>query len=190
MLPRLAALPARIVGAREALAAGSGDPGLGALLDDTNTALESLRELTRGVFPTQLARAGLAPALRSRLGQAGLASILEVEDSAAGGRFEPRVEMAVYFCCAEAAPAMSDDSKATLQAGEAELWLRLRGLEPDRIDLQAIADRVAAVEGSLQVREREVTVWIPTVQPGSRKDEVAVAQASDSRSGPKAALGT
>ena len=34
---------------------------------DTNAALEALRELTRGVFPTQLARAGLVPALRSLL---------------------------------------------------------------------------------------------------------------------------
>ena len=53
--------------AHEAIAAGSGDHGLDELVRDTNTALESLRELTRGVFPTQLARTGLEPALRSCL---------------------------------------------------------------------------------------------------------------------------
>ena len=68
----------------------------------TNDALESLRELTRGVFPTQLARSGVEPALRSLLARNGLASALHVDASAAGRRFSPRVEAAVYFCCAEA----------------------------------------------------------------------------------------
>ena len=49
------------------LEAGAGRPSrprrIDALVDETNAALEALRELTRGVFPTLLARAGLEPAL-------------------------------------------------------------------------------------------------------------------------------
>ena len=163
---------------------------LAGLLDDTNSALESLRELTRGVYPTQLTRAGLVPALRSRLGQVGLASILEVDGSVADRRFTPRVEMAVYFCCAEAAPAMSDRSSVSLGADETSLRLRLRDVEPDQIDLQAIADRVAAVDGSLEESGGGLTVCLPIAQPASSEEDVARAQAPSSRSGPNSALGT
>ena len=50
------------------------------LIAGTNDGLESLRELTRGLFPSQLARSGLEPALRSLLGRRG------VEAAADGGR--------------------------------------------------------------------------------------------------------
>ena len=76
--------------------------GLDQLVDGTNAALEALRELTRGVFPTQLARAGLEPALRSCLARGGLAGDLRRRPSRPGGGSPPRVEAAVYFCCAEA----------------------------------------------------------------------------------------
>ena len=49
---------------------GSPTAGVDDLLAGVNTSLESLRELTRGVFPTQLARAGVEPALRSFLRRA------------------------------------------------------------------------------------------------------------------------
>ncbi len=188
VLPRLSSLPGRIAAAREA--ADLGDDALAPLLADTNGALESLRELTRGVFPTQLARVGLASALRSRLGQAGLASILEVEDSAADRRFAPRVEMAVYFCCAEAVPALSDGSVVRISADEHGLRLCLSGVAVERVDLQAVEDRVAAADGSLSSTDDELTVRIPSAQAGSLDGEPALAQASTKRSGPKAALGT
>ena len=58
VLPRLVALPdqlrTRAIGDRR----GRHRPGLEPLVASTNAALEALRELTRGVFPTQLARVG------------------------------------------------------------------------------------------------------------------------------------
>jgi hypothetical protein len=190
VLPRLSALPDRIADAREVLAVGSGEHGLAVLLDDTTSALESLRELTRGVFPTQLSRAGLTPALRSRLGQAGLASILVADHSAADTRFDARVEMAVYFCCAEVVPALSGGSAVLLSVDEHGLWLRLRGVALDRVDLQGVEDRVAAVDGSLESADDELTVRVPAGQAGSPEADPALAHAAASRSGPKAALGT
>ena len=102
----------------------SGRPtnGVDLLVTATNEALESLRELTRGVFPTQLARSGLEPALRALLARHGLASALRVGASAAGQRFSPRVEAAVYFCCAEASRSASDDVSS--------VELRLTGARP------------------------------------------------------------
>ena len=59
-------------------------------------------------------------------------------------RFPPRVETAVYFCCAEAAPAMAGPLVGCRwRATRLVLRLRLRDVALDRIDLQAIADRVA-----------------------------------------------
>ncbi len=53
VLPRLVALPDQLRAARLAVQGGATN-GLDALVADTNSALEELRELTRGVFPTQL----------------------------------------------------------------------------------------------------------------------------------------
>ena len=94
VLPRLITLPGELVSARHAVALGSPANGVDLLVAATNDALESLRELTRGVFPTQLARSGVEPALRSLLARNGLASALQVGAvrgrtavlSASGGR--------------------------------------------------------------------------------------------------------
>ena len=58
------------------------------------------------MFPAQLARSGLPTALASLLARPGPQDPrLTVEDSAAGLRFDPRVEAAAYFCVAEATRA-------------------------------------------------------------------------------------
>src|SRR4051794_1747991 len=98
VLPHLSAVPLGIVQAREANAAGLAHTGLDDLVLTTNTALESLRDLTRGLFPTQLSRPGLEPALRSHLARSGLARTLQVDPTVAGRRFMHAVEAAVYSC--------------------------------------------------------------------------------------------
>ena len=77
VLPHLITMPGELVSARQAVALGSPANGVDLLVAATNDALESLRELTRGVFPTQLARSGVEPALRSLLARNGLASALQ-----------------------------------------------------------------------------------------------------------------
>ena len=78
-------------------------PLLGPLLGSLDTALGALREITRGVFPAQLARSGLPIALGSLLARTASPSHLVVEEDAVGRRFDPRVEAAAYFCAAESA---------------------------------------------------------------------------------------
>ena len=68
-----------------------------ALVDQATAALDALRELTRGIFPTLLARAGLAPALSAYVAPAGRSGVLDVDASAAGRRFAARTEAAAYF---------------------------------------------------------------------------------------------
>ena len=161
VLPHLSPMPDELVSARRAVALGSPANGVDLLVAATNEALESLRELTRGVFPTQLARSGVEPALRSLLARNGLASALHVGASAAGQRFSPRVEAAVYFCCAEASRSASNLSSLELSVVADDLVLEVAGVSAGEVDLQAIGDRVGAVAGSVTTEPALITLTIP-----------------------------
>ncbi|MEO8108283.1 MAG: hypothetical protein ABI720_13320 [Actinomycetes bacterium] len=170
VLPQLLALPDRVQHAREVVASGVTYPGLEDMVDDTNAALDSLRELTRGVFPTQLARTGLEPALRSCLSRGGLATTFDVAPDAVRQRFSTRVETAVYFCCAEAVRALSDRSSVELTTDGAALLLRISGLAIDVIDLQSMHDRISAVDGTLTCDAGVLSVRIPDASVQLRVD--------------------
>jgi hypothetical protein len=146
VLSHLEPIPARLSGLSVARPGIAATDELEQLVEETNAALESLRELTRGVFPTQLARAGLAVALRSHLARSGLAATLHV-DSAADRRFPARVEAAVYFCCVEALRAGSAAARIDLEIVADELVVQIRGFARDETDVQAIVDRLEAVGG-------------------------------------------
>jgi len=161
VLPRLVALPDRLDVARRAVALGEPANGIDLLVAATNDALESLRELTRGVFPTQLSRSGVEPALRSLLAGNGSASTLHVDASVSGRRFSPRVEAAVYFCCAEAARSASSLSSLELSVTGDDLVLEVAGVSAGEVDLQAIGDRVGAVAGSVTTEPALITLMIP-----------------------------
>ena len=83
------------------------------------------RELTRGVFPTQLARVGLEPVLRTLVARTDPAPGLQVTDAVSARRFSPRVETAVYFCCAEA--VRRGAGSITVAVAGDELVVELRG---------------------------------------------------------------
>jgi hypothetical protein len=161
VLPRLVTLPGELVSARRAVALRSPDNGIDLLVEATNEALESLRDLTRGVFPTQLARSGIEPAIRSLLARHGLASALRVDPSAAGRRFSPRVEAAVYFCCAEAVRSGSGLSSLEVRISGDALVLEAVGASAAQVDLEAIGDRVGAVTGSVITEAARITLRIP-----------------------------
>jgi hypothetical protein len=163
VLPFLAVLPEEIHRAHDAVRAGAPEHGIDRLVEDTNSALESLRELTRGVFPTQLARAGLGPALRSLVTRSGVPATLDL-DGAVGRRFSPRVETAIYFCCVEAARAGARLSSIELSVVADALVLRLTGEAESGIDLQSVIDRAEAAGGSLRTGEGFLELSIP-VEP-------------------------
>ncbi|MFY9614066.1 MAG: GAF domain-containing sensor histidine kinase [Candidatus Dormiibacterota bacterium] len=69
------------------------------LKGDTDDALETLRDLARGIYPPLLADKGLAAALEAQARKA----TVPVEISADGiGRYSQDIEAAVYFCVLEA----------------------------------------------------------------------------------------
>jgi signal transduction histidine kinase len=82
---------------------GTDDERARAMLDelqhDTTDALESLRDLARGIYPPLLADKGLADALQA---QARKSPVLASVEGVGFGRFPQEIEAAVYFCCLEA----------------------------------------------------------------------------------------
>jgi hypothetical protein len=165
VLPRLVALPGQLRTARAAVERREPANGLDLLVASTNAALESLRELTRGVFPTQLARGGLEPALRGLLGRMDPAPTLLVDHAAAARRFPSRVETAVYFCCVEALRLAPTTVEVSVTGPE--LVLRVGGLTRPAGDLPAVVDRVEAVDGSLSVTDHGLALHLPIEPKGA-----------------------
>jgi hypothetical protein len=161
VLPHLEPMPAQLSSLSVAASGPVASDQLEQLVTRTNAALESLRELTRGVFPTQLVRAGLPRALTSHLARRGLAAALHVEPSA-DRRFPASVEAAVYFCCVEALSAGSGSARIDLLVAGQDLIVRISGFARDEVDVQSIVDRVEAVGGSPSLTAADVlTVSIP-----------------------------
>ncbi len=71
---------------------------LAKLKDQTGDAVESLRDLARGIYPPLLAAEGLRAALSAQARK----SPLDIEVDAEVNRYSQEIEAAVYFCCLEA----------------------------------------------------------------------------------------
>jgi signal transduction histidine kinase len=84
---------------------------------DTTEALDSLRDLARGIYPPLLADRGLAEALTSQARKAPIPTEVAV-DGLDGRRFPQEVEAAVYFCCLEAMQNVSKYSRRGLRPGD------------------------------------------------------------------------
>jgi signal transduction histidine kinase len=129
---------------------------------DLGEAVETLRELARGIYPPLLADLGLAEALRA---QARKAALPVDVDSDGIGRYPQNQEAAVYFCCLEALQNVAKYARATravvtLSEEDGELRFTVRddgrGFDTTRAatgtGVQGMADRLEALGGTLQVR--------------------------------------
>jgi hypothetical protein len=130
-------------------------------VDHATDALETLRELTRGVYPTMLTRSGLGPALSSYASRALRADVVRIDPSVAVARFPDRVEAAAYFCCVDALEHAAGSIRVGLSDGGSELVVSLLGVDLDALDRLAIVDRVEACEGSLAVTGTSLRISLP-----------------------------
>jgi signal transduction histidine kinase len=129
---------------------------------ETQEALETLRDLARGIYPPLLADKGLAAALEAQARKAAV----PVEVIADGiGRYPQEVESVAYFCSLEALQNVAkyaQASRAQIRLSEVDGRLAFeieddgRGFDPRTsgygTGLQGMADRLDAVRGSLTVR--------------------------------------
>jgi signal transduction histidine kinase len=131
------------------------------MVTGVNAALESLRELTHGVFPAQLARSGLEPALRSYLRGRGLRSLLVIQPDVLGKRFPPRVEAAVFFAATRAVGTGRGPGSLLIGVDEGDLSCTVSDAEPAVMELVSITDRVESVGGSLRFSDGSLELRIP-----------------------------
>lgn len=168
VLLHLAPLPDRL---RDLSVEHPGDPdavehsSLRPSIESLTTALEALREITRGVFPAQLVRCGLPMALSSLLARPTSPGRLVVEDQAAGRRFDPRVEAAAYFCVVEATHGLAGPVLVVLDAHGDQLRLVVSGGHRGRLPLGRMRDRVEAAGGSVSVAGTEGHAVVEVLAP-------------------------
>jgi signal transduction histidine kinase len=195
VLPHLRPFPERLrqLSAVDGRSTDSDESLLGPLLDPmvsaSNAALESLREITRGVYPAQLARSGLPTALQSLFARTGGARRLVVDEHAGARRFDPGVEAAAYFSAAEATRDLHDPVHVALSVVDDELLVAVTGGDGGQLPLSHIRDRVEAAGGTVSVLSAGGLTSVEARFPCPRQ-VVAAVHASRRRSGPKADLVT
>jgi len=132
------------------------------LVADVSDAVETLRELARGIYPAVLADLGLAAALGAQAARAPLT--VEVHADSVQ-RYPLEIEAAVYFCCLEALQNAVKHAHATtmvINVEELDGELRFTATDNGRgIDvakarggsgIQNMMDRMAALRGSLDLQ--------------------------------------
>jgi signal transduction histidine kinase len=129
---------------------------------ETTETLEELRDLARGIYPPLLADKGLVVALEAQARR----SVVPVDVHPDGARRYPQeVEAAVYFSVLEALQNVSkyanaDHAEVRLAERDGALTFEIAddgdGFEPASAGhgtgLQGIADRLAALDGSVEIR--------------------------------------
>jgi signal transduction histidine kinase len=171
---------------------------LAELQTDAATALDDLRDLARGIYPPLLADQGLAAALEAQARKSSISVIVEAEGV---DRLPQEVEAAVYFSVLEALQNTAKYAQASVarvrlehaEGGSIRFTVSDdgRGFDTSRngygTGLQGIADRLGALEGSLEVdsapgRGTTVRGSIPVVAPEADRVE---AQSGDTESAPE-----
>jgi signal transduction histidine kinase len=132
------------------------------LAREAGDAVQTLRDLSQGIYPTMLTEHGLAGALRRQAAKAALPVTVQAEGI---GRFPQEAEAAVYFCILEALQNIAKYADATaavvhLEAGDGELRFSVtddgRGFDPATVargsGTRNMADRLDAVGGAVEVQ--------------------------------------
>jgi signal transduction histidine kinase len=134
------------------------------LRTETGEALESLRDLARGIYPPLLTDEGLAAALESQARKGSMPTEVRSEGI---GRYPPDVESAVYFCILEALNNVAKYAGATraevrLAQADGELTFEVSddgdGFDPAQTGygagLRGMVDRLDAIGGTLEVHSQ------------------------------------
>jgi signal transduction histidine kinase len=128
---------------------------------DLGLTVQELRDLASGLQPAALAGGGLRAAIEDLASRIPLQLDLDVVDR----RFQPNLESAAWFVVAEAVAnavkhARTDQVTISVRNSGSHLDIRVTdggvgGANPHGSGLQGLADRVAALGGSLTVGENE-----------------------------------
>jgi signal transduction histidine kinase len=159
---RLMMLQIKLAQAQSRVGDGELAARLGEIAEDAAAAVEDLRALGQGIYPTVLRERGLADGLRSVAGTSPV-SVRVVDDGV--GRCPPAIEAAVYFCCLE---AIQNAIKHAGMPARVTVTLGRRGHDvaftvaddgigfdaaesASGIGLISMRDRIGAVGGTLEI---------------------------------------
>lgn len=133
---------------------------LDGITERTSRALETLRDLARGIFPPLLVDRGIRPAIEAQLRKFPLPASFEVAGELAETRFDPHAEAAVYFCCVESLRIASKRSRGvpiSLRLSREGEWVEFVVHDPQPLPdssfepaLQRMTDRVEALGGTFE----------------------------------------
>jgi signal transduction histidine kinase len=131
------------------------------LKTDMQEALETLRDLARGIYPPMLASNGLVEALEAHARKVQLPVEVRAVDV---GRYDEETEAAVYFCCLEALQNVVKSAKASrvyvrLEGSAGSLFFQVEddgtGFDPSSVKrgagLQNMVDRIEALGGAIRL---------------------------------------
>jgi signal transduction histidine kinase len=159
---RLMAIQIKLALAREAVGDGQLGEQLDELASDASAAVEELRALAHGIYPTVLRERGLAHALKA-FARAVPIPVVIVDDGVS--RATSGVEVAIYYCSLEAiqnaVKHAGPDARVTVTLGGADGRIDFAveddgiGFDPaassDGVGLVNMRDRIAAVGGELLI---------------------------------------
>jgi len=181
-------LIALIAGLELARATGGGPDSLTFLREQARQTLTDLRELAAGIHPSVLSQGGLAEAVEERCSRLPVVTTVTVDPALRPRRFPDEIEGAVYFTVSEAvANALKHADASRIEVRLAwsggRLWAAVsddgRGFKrdgPGRGGLGALADRMAALGGGLDVSSAPgegtlVSAWVPVSVPGAERGQ-------------------
>ncbi|HEV7977698.1 DUF4118 domain-containing protein [Amycolatopsis sp.] len=155
---------------------------IGHAIDALSSALEELREISRGLHPAILSEGGLRPGLRALVRRSAVPVELRVDT---GSRYPPPVEVAAYYVVSEAVTnttkyAGASHVEVTVEQHDATLRLSVRddgigGADPERgSGLTGLRDRVEALGGAIGITSLAgdgtvIQVSLPVEQSAGRQ---------------------
>ncbi|MGH2812697.1 MAG: sensor histidine kinase, partial [Actinomycetota bacterium] len=132
---------------------------------EATEAVETLRDLARGIFPQVLADKGLVAALQAHINKMGIPATISSE-ALDSSRLPEEAEAAVYFCIREALQNASKHAPGAAIAidlrmeGSNSLAFEIQdqgpGFDPAKVNssssgMQNMADRIEAIGGTIKV---------------------------------------
>jgi hypothetical protein len=159
VLPAMSTLRADLVAAPD----GVGELAIAAYVDAATAALEALRELTRGIYPTLLTRSGLTAALMSFADRRGVRDSLTIDPEVADSRYADGVEAAAYFCCLEALVGSDGRTRVAVTRADDMLVVTIVGSQVDGVDRLGMSDRVEAAGGRLEESGDRLMIELPAL---------------------------